>query len=68
MIVTHKPRVPWIWVVIMTLPWGIGSLVGAVNGQAITYTIKKFVSDPSLIALLTSVNILSNILVGAPCN
>jgi MFS family permease len=68
MIVTHKSRVPWIWVLIMTLPWGVGSLMGGVNGQAITYTIKKYIDDPSWIALLTSINLMSNVLVGAPCN
>lgn len=68
MIVTHKPRVPWSWVVLMTMPWGVGALVNSVNGQAITYTIKKFIADPQYIALLTSVNLISNVLVGAPCN
>ena len=68
MIVTHKSRVPWSWVVIMTLPWAFSTIVGGVNGQAITYTLKKFISDPTLIALLTSINLISNVVVGAPCN
>jgi MFS family permease len=68
MIVTHRARVPWHWVVLMTLPWGTVSLLGSVNGQAITYTLKKYLADPSWIALLASVNLLTNVLVAAPCN
>jgi len=52
----------------MTLPWAFGTIAGGVNSQAITYTLKKFISDPSMIALLTSINLISNVVVGAPCN
>jgi MFS family permease len=68
MIVTHKPRIPWYWVALITIPWMNLSFVGSVNGTAITYTLKKFTSDPSLIAFLTSINLISNIVVGAVCN
>jgi len=43
MIVTHKPKVPWFWVALITIPWMSGTLSGSVNGMAITYTIRKFV-------------------------
>lgn len=68
MIVTHKPRVPWWWVTVMTLPWGATYLLALVNDQAVTFTIRKFTPDPSLIALLCSVNLMTNVLVGAPAS
>lgn len=66
MIVTHKPRIPWWWVFLITLPWGASHLMLFVNNQAITFTLRKFTADPSLIALLSSVNLMTNVLVGAP--
>jgi MFS family permease len=68
MIVTHKSRIPWYWVCFITIPWMNLSFVGSVNSAAITYTLKKFTSDPSLIAFLTSINLISNVVVGAVCN
>ncbi len=67
MIVTHRPRVPFHWLVAMTLPWAMVVLLSNVNDQAITYTIRKFVIDPRWIAALTSLNFMSNVVVGAPC-
>ncbi len=66
MIVTHRPRVPFSWLVWMTLPWAVVVLLANVNDQAVTYTIRKFITDPRAISLLLSVNFISNVLVGAP--
>lgn len=66
MIVTHRPRVPFSWLVWMTLPWAVVVLLANVNDQAVTYTIRKFIADPRWISVLLSVNFVSNVLVGAP--
>ncbi|NLF40054.1 MFS transporter [bacterium] len=67
-IVTYLPHVPWRWVVLMAGPWVAGMYIGACNGPAMTFTLKRFVSDPFLITVISSINILFNFMVGAVAN
>lgn len=62
---THRPKVPWTWVTWMVLPWVTMSYEGICSGAPLTFTIRKFVENPSLIAFLSSVNLAFNFLVGA---
>ncbi|MCX7014427.1 MAG: MFS transporter [Candidatus Sumerlaeota bacterium] len=64
MIVTQRKRVPWVWVFLMALPYFSNSLVEGVSGSALTFTMKKFISNPALITFLGSINVLFNFMVG----
>lgn len=66
---THRPRVPWTWVVWMTGPWLALYYVDNVsNGGPLTFTLRKFVENPALIGFLTSLNVAFNFLVGVAVN
>jgi len=64
-ITTHQPKVPWTWVAWMIFPWVTMTYYGMCSGAPLTFTIRKFVENPSLVALLSSVNLAFNFLVGA---
>jgi len=66
--VTYLPHVPWRWVVLLATPWVTSMYIGSCNGPAMTFTLKRFVSDPFLITIFSSINILFNFLVGAVAN
>lgn len=57
MIVTQQRKVPWWWAVLITLPAFSSTMVEQASGPALTYTMKKFVSDPAIITFLGSFNI-----------
>lgn len=61
---TGRGHVPWLWVVLFAFPTFSHTLLESISGAALTFTMKKFVSDPALITLLGSTNIAFNFLVG----
>jgi MFS family permease len=67
-ILTQQAKVPWAWVAMIQIPWFIGGVVENLSGTMMTFTLRKFVSVPMVITLLTSFNLLFNMLVGATCN
>jgi MFS family permease len=67
-ILTRQTRVPWTWVFFMNLPWAAALYQEFVSQTAMTFTLRRFVEDPRLIAFLGSVNIAFNFLVGAVAN
>jgi len=64
-IVTLRPRIPWVWVPVICLPWVAGGYVEFCSGAPLTFTLRKFVDDPVVISLLSSINVAFNFLVGA---
>lgn len=60
---TGQSHIPWLWVVLFAFPSASNTLLESISGVALTYTMKKFVSDPALITLLGSANIAFNFLV-----
>lgn len=60
---TGRSDVPWIWVVLFAYPCFSNTLMESISGVALTFTMKKFVSDPALITFLGSINIAFNFLV-----
>lgn len=60
---TGQSHVPWLWVVLFAFPAASNTLLESISGVALTYTMKKFVSDPALITLMGSANIAFNFLV-----
>ena len=56
-------RVPWAWALAMSLPVGMSAFVEKCSGTAMTFTLKKFISDPSFIVFLGSMNIAFGVLV-----
>ena len=63
MILTRTARIPWAWVLWMSLPVGVFAFVEKCSGTALIFTMRKFIADPALISLLGSVNIAFNFLV-----
>jgi len=63
---THHARVPWSWVAWMTGPWLVLYYIdNASDGGPLTFTIRKFVEAPTLIALLSSIHVAFAFTVGA---
>lgn len=60
---TGRSHIPWLWVVLFAYPNFSNTLAESISGVALTFTMKKFVSDPALITFLGSVNIAFNFLV-----
>jgi Na+/melibiose symporter-like transporter len=60
---TGRSHVPWLWVVLFAFPAFSNTLMDSISGAALTFTMKKFISDPALITFLGSVNIAFNFLV-----
>ena len=63
-ILTHRKRIPWIWAFLISFPWVSSNLLERISTEPLTFTLRKFIDDPGLIALLASVNILFNFMVG----
>lgn len=61
---TGHSKIPWLWVILFAYPAAAHTLVESISGPALTFTMKKFVSDPALITFLGSLNIVFNFLVG----
>ncbi len=57
MIRTQQQRVPWLWIFLLTTTSSVFSYVDQCTSIALTFTMKKFVSDPALITFLGSLNI-----------
>lgn len=64
-IVTLKSKIPWTWVAPMMLPWMALHFADLLSGSPLTFTLRRFVDQPALIAFLSSVNIAFNFMVGA---
>jgi Na+/melibiose symporter-like transporter len=61
---THQPRVPWSWLVWTTIPWVSFFYAENISNGPLTFTLRKFIEDPALIAFLSSLNLAFNFLVG----
>jgi MFS family permease len=61
----HK-RIPWRWVILLTLVSQVRILVLFAAGS-MTFTMRKFIDAPMIINSVTSLDILFNLLVAAPC-
>jgi maltose/moltooligosaccharide transporter len=57
--------VPWLWVGAISLTWVATNYVEQCSVMPLTFTLRKFIDDPALISLISSVNVLFNFMVGA---
>jgi MFS family permease len=63
---THHARVPWSWAAWMTGPWLVLYFIDNVtDGGPLTFTIRKFVENPMLIGLLSSMSVAFTFTIGA---
>lgn len=63
---TQHKRVPWRWVIalqVMKMAW----LIGFFASGTMTFTMRKFISSPLIINSVSSLDVLFNMLVAAPC-
>jgi len=63
MIETRKSRVSWWAIALLTTTTGVQTIVEATSLAPLTFTLKKFVDDPALIAFLGSINLAFSFLV-----
>ena len=63
MITTQQKRIPWSWAILMAMPYLSVQLVEAISHGALTFSMKKFISDPALLTFIASINIAFNFLV-----
>lgn len=67
-IVPHQARAPWSWMILLALPQFMMAYVEFISANAIAFTLRKFIEDPRLFAMIGSVNIIFNFLVGSVCS
>lgn len=63
MIRTLQKSVSWWAVVLLTSTTGVQAIVEATSGAPLTFSLKKFIDDPALIAFLGSINLAFSFLV-----
>lgn len=63
MIVTQQKRVPWIWVIMIAMPAMVLQILEQVSQGALTFTMRKFTSDPLLITCIGSSAMVFNFMV-----
>lgn len=68
MIVTQQKNVPWRWVYVAVTPWLAVMFIEQCSGAVLTLTLRKFIENPAFITAILSINIIFNVLIGAPCN
>ncbi len=63
---TQHKRIPWRWVIalqVMKMAW----LIGFFASGTMTFTMRKFIESPMIINSVSSLDVLFNMLVAAPC-
>lgn len=63
---TQHKRIPWRWVIalqVMKMAW----LIGFYASGTMTFTMRKFISSPMIINSISSLDVLFNMVVAAPC-
>ncbi len=63
MIVTQQRRIPWSWVIMMTMPCMLLQMLEAVSSNALTFTIRRFTDDALKITCIGGIAMLFNFLV-----
>lgn len=58
-----QSRIPWGWLVLLSIPVAAFAFVEKCSGTALTFTLKKYVSNPALILCIGSLNSLFAVLV-----
>lgn len=66
-ILTNQKQAPWLWVVIIGYPWFAIIIRESISTTGITFTLKKFTDDPSLIGLIGSSNQAFGLFIGSFC-
>lgn len=62
---THRSRIPWSWPACLALPWATLHYLEQTSAAPLTFTLRKFVDDPALLALFASLNTVFTFTVGA---
>lgn len=65
---TRQPQVPWLWAFLLTGHWGVATYIEQISNIAITFKLRPLVEAPIWITLITSFNVIFNVLVGASIN
>lgn len=63
---TQQKRIPWRWVLLLAILQQARILVIFASGS-MTFTMRKFIESPMLINSISSLDILFNLLIAAPC-
>lgn len=65
---TRQPRIPWIWVGLLSLPWASMLYFEQISNVAITFKAREHVSVPVLLTMIGSLNLFFNVFVGSACS
>lgn len=65
---TQRDRIPFIWVILINIPWFIGLYSLFVTGTALPLTLRRYTDSTFLIGLLTSVGLWFGIILGPTVN
>jgi Na+/melibiose symporter-like transporter len=63
MILTQQGKVPWSWIFALAIPAGVAMFIEQCSDVALSFTLKRFSSDPALIVFIGSLNVAFNFLV-----
>lgn len=64
-ILTQQPKVSWVTVAVILLPWAAYEFHNNISKSAMVFTLRKFTSDPALIGFITSLNFACGLLTGS---
>lgn len=62
---TRRSRVPWSWTAWLALPWATLHFLEQCCGAPLTFTLRKFISDPTWLAFMASLNTAFTFTIGA---
>ena len=66
LIETQHKRIPWRWVVLLVIMQQVRILALFASGS-MTFTMRKYIESPLVINSVSSLDVLFNLLVAAPC-
>lgn len=61
--ITGRSKIPLLWMIGLALPVAVFAYVEKCSGTALTFTLKKYTSDPALIAFVGSINKIFGVLI-----
>jgi Major Facilitator Superfamily. len=64
-ILTQQPKVSWLAVTVILLPWMCYEVHNQLSKSAMVFSLRKFTNDPALIGFITSLNFACGLLTGS---
>ena len=65
MLTTGRSNIPYLWIVMITIPFAAAQFISGIFGACFIFSLKKFIDDPATIAFLMSIPPLFNLVLKA---